>query len=209
MTDNLKPGLYRVKPGHQMDGAVVELKDINLSGLANCRLLRTYKEMNAGEMHTFEQKDLEPVPDSGTHTRTANYVCGFAFNTFNCVALIAKSKPEWQKGRLNGVGGKIEGNESPQEAMVREFDEETGIYTDHNKWTEFCTMKGPIWCVHFMVYNTVIDAYNTHILPNKEEPVHWYDTRLLPSNVLYNLRWLIPLCQDKTVCFPVEVRDGY
>ncbi len=55
------------------------------------------------------------------------YVCGFMFSPDKKqVALIRKTKPEWQKDLLNGIGGKIESGESPHEAMVREFYEESG-----------------------------------------------------------------------------------
>lgn len=40
---------------------------------------------------------------------------------------IVKKKPDWQKGRINFVGGKIEPGESPHEAARREFYEETGL----------------------------------------------------------------------------------
>ena len=43
------------------------------------------------------------------------------------VVLIRKSRPEWQAGRLNGVGGKVEEGEDPYQAMRREFWEETGV----------------------------------------------------------------------------------
>jgi len=50
-------------------------------------------------------------------------VVGFCF-TLNqqLVVLILKNKPEWQRGKLNGVGGKIkiDTDESPLDAMVRE-----------------------------------------------------------------------------------------
>lgn len=56
------------------------------------------------------------------------YVLGFMFDeNRNVVALIRKENPEWQRGKLNGIGGKIEEGESPFDAMVREFEEETGV----------------------------------------------------------------------------------
>lgn len=54
------------------------------------------------------------------------YVVGFAFDAYGAVALINKQKPEWMKGRWNGIGGKIEPGETPQAAMQREFKEEAG-----------------------------------------------------------------------------------
>lgn len=59
------------------------------------------------------------------------YVVGFLFNSITPdvgqkVVLIRKNKPDWQRGKLNGVGGKIEPGENAFNAMVREFEEETG-----------------------------------------------------------------------------------
>lgn len=69
------------------------------------------------------------------------YVVGFLFNkTMSNVALIEKIKPKWQKGFLNGIGGKIENNESALEAMIREFYEETGHKFEN--WQYYCRMKG-------------------------------------------------------------------
>jgi 8-oxo-dGTP pyrophosphatase MutT (NUDIX family) len=54
------------------------------------------------------------------------YVLGFVFDYgFHHVLLICKTSPEWQAGRLNGLGGKIEPGESPLQAMDRELREET------------------------------------------------------------------------------------
>lgn len=56
------------------------------------------------------------------------YVLAFIFNKdLDSVWLIKKNKPEWQKGCLNGIGGKIERGERPIDAMERELREETGI----------------------------------------------------------------------------------
>lgn len=56
------------------------------------------------------------------------YVVAFVFNeTLNRVWLIRKNKPEWQKGCLNGIGGKIEEGETAEEAMHRELLEESGV----------------------------------------------------------------------------------
>src|SRR4051812_33742321 len=55
------------------------------------------------------------------------YVCGFMFNSDaltskkGAVALILKVKPDWQKGKHNGIGGHIEWSDhNPLAAMVRE-----------------------------------------------------------------------------------------
>lgn len=58
------------------------------------------------------------------------------------VALIRKLKPSWQKGKLNGIGGKVEEGEHPSEAMAREFLEETGHSTCPTQWSHYCMMLG-------------------------------------------------------------------
>lgn len=70
------------------------------------------------------------------------YVLGFAFNLkADHVVLVHKNRPEWQKGHINGVGGKIEDFDATYaDAMAREFREETGIYTVGPEWEHFATM---------------------------------------------------------------------
>ena len=55
----------------------------------------------------------------------ASYCLGFIFNsTLDTVYLIQKLRPEWQYGKLNGIGGKIHNNENSLKAMIREAKEE-------------------------------------------------------------------------------------
>jgi len=71
-----------------------------------------------------------------------NYVLGFVFNKSRTkVALIKKNRPEWQAGKLNGIGGKIEENEACVDAMSREFLEETGYFIERNEWRHVLTME--------------------------------------------------------------------
>jgi 8-oxo-dGTP pyrophosphatase MutT (NUDIX family) len=43
------------------------------------------------------------------------------------VAMVSKTKPSWQAGRLNFPGGKIEPGETPRQAAIRENLEETAV----------------------------------------------------------------------------------
>ena len=82
------------------------------------------------------------------------YVCGLMFSSNKeSVALIVKNKPDWQKGLLNGIGGKIEEfdsinaknlKERSLNAMCREFKEETGVETFPQNWNLFLTMGSDI-----------------------------------------------------------------
>lgn len=73
------------------------------------------------------------------------YVVGFLFSADgNRVVLVLKSKPAWQRGRLNGVGGKVEPSDaSMRDAMIREWREETGD-TSEIDWRQFCTLASQI-----------------------------------------------------------------
>ncbi len=64
-----------------------------------------------------------------------DYVVGIIWDEDfeNCV-LIRKNRPDWQAGKMNGVGGKIENNEIPLSAMIRECKEESGL--DIQYWFE-------------------------------------------------------------------------
>jgi 8-oxo-dGTP diphosphatase len=119
-----------------------------------------------------------------------SYVLGFYFNLENTqVALIQKNRPDWQRGRLNGIGGHIEMGEGPDDAMNRESKEEAGIDA---KWNWFCTMQ-------FEDCNVFCYACSGDITPETmtDEVVGWYPVNNLPDNVIPNLKWLIPMALSK------------
>jgi 8-oxo-dGTP diphosphatase len=69
------------------------------------------------------------------------YVVGFLFSEDRKqVALIRKTHPDWQAGKLNGPGGKVEPNENQFQCMHREFLEETG--GDVRNWSLFAWIDG-------------------------------------------------------------------
>lgn len=118
-----------------------------------------------------------------------HYVAGFLFSSdFERVVLIEKQKPDWQKGLLNGVGGKIEPGETPEEAMRREFMEETGM--DVEDWTEYTTLGGEGWRVHFFYGIGNVEAAVT--LTDELVLVRRVDD-LWALPVIQNLQWLIPM----------------
>ena len=70
--------------------------------------------------------------------------------------LVRKNRPEWQKGLLNGIGGKIEPGESSLDAMRREFLEETSL--DIQDWTCFSQVQGEGYVLDF--YFAMTDYVN-------------------------------------------------
>ena len=73
-----------------------------------------------------------------------DYVIGFVFNeNYTEVLLVLKKSPPWQEGCFNGIGGKIEPDEEPSSAMLREFEEETGrpLLSCAMGYSYFATMR--------------------------------------------------------------------
>lgn len=128
-------------------------------------------------------------------TAAQGYVVGFLVDpSTDHVALIRKGRPEWQAGKLNGVGGHIEPGESPAAAMVREFGEETGAMV--GRWVPMLTMPFP---------GAVITFYRCHmpwmqwpdLQQMTDEPLEvWRIGQLIGKrrrDMIPNLRWLLPL----------------
>ncbi len=96
---------------------------------------------------------------------------GLAFNRqHNKVLLQMKRRgPEFNIGFLNPPGGKLEEGETPLDCMVREFAEETGLYTVDSQWLQFHYERHQsgteLWCYTTDEVN-LIHAENTTNEPN-------------------------------------------
>lgn len=145
------------------------------------------------------------------------YVAGLMFSeNRECVALITKNKPDWQKGLLNGIGGKIEeddydnkrgrtrGSDSSLNAMRREFQEETSVF--HQDWELFLTMHGgneesdnqqykEEWSVDF--YRTFSDkVFDVKSITDENVDIYFVGG-ISDLNMIDNLQWIILLSLDK------------
>lgn len=119
------------------------------------------------------------------------YVLGFCFMHYMSeVVLIKKNKPEWQRGLLNGVGGKIEPGETPLQAMNREWREETG--GRELAWNHFLTMEFKGASVH--VFKRQLTG-GIEVSSTTDEQVGIYNVQevLRCPIVIPNLRWIIPM----------------
>lgn len=127
------------------------------------------------------------------HDTVNEYVVGIAYDEHKNVVLIRKTHPEWQAGKLNGVGGKVEPGETPFDAMVREFEEETGGY--EQEFQLFLIIDYPETETRLYFYKVEISRHSVNELksPTDEEilvipmnAVAWYPH-------MKNLSWIIPL----------------
>jgi 8-oxo-dGTP diphosphatase len=120
------------------------------------------------------------------------YVLGFAFDSAgDNVVLIKKTKPAWQAGKYNGVGGKTETGEAYMDAMAREFREETNV--EWGAWTYFCMMTGEDWkCACYYTFETYVLQ---NVQTATDEEVYTFSVQSLPETIS-NVPWLITAARN-------------
>lgn len=121
-----------------------------------------------------------------------DYVAGLLTDGFD-VSFVKKQRPAWQKGKYNLIGGKVEPGETFGEAMVREFEEETGVLV--NSWSLFLTLSfngGVVAFYRARVLNMTI----RRVRQMEDEEIVLLTTEELlqnPKSFLPNLQWIVPL----------------
>lgn len=119
------------------------------------------------------------------------FTLGFIFDTSGeKVLLVHKQKPEWQVGRINGIGGKIEEGETPVACIARETKEEACLDIPESEWIFLGTIQTDEWIMHtFMAtYGGPLDDAQK----GDYEEVEWFAVNALPKECIGNLKWLIP-----------------
>lgn len=130
-----------------------------------------------------------------------SYVVGFMFNDdLSRVALIRKTHPAWQAGKMNGIGGILEEEERSREGMVREFEEETGLKTSTLRWRHFADMSGvnndgQEFFIDFFATFGKLDHLKT-VTEERIELVSVIDVNPRRADMIDNLPWLIGLARD-------------
>lgn len=126
------------------------------------------------------------------------YCLGFLFSgapNYERVVLIRKVRPDWQAGKFNGVGGKVEKGETALEAMRREFLEECGVKKEN--WIPFALLDYPearVWC--FAAEDAMLIDGAVRTMTDEKVAVLVANPLWRCKERLPNLRWLIPLAQE-------------
>ena len=128
------------------------------------------------------------------------FVLGFLFSEDSSkVLLINKTKPTWQVGKLNGIGGKVEALETNVNAMIRECKEESDI--EYRNWQYYTSLEGADWSIS--VYKGFTDSIFKYKNLTEEQLSIITLSRgggisyNFPNNIIPNLSWLIPMALTK------------
>jgi len=133
--------------------------------------------------------------------RSIESTLGFVFNGDHCL-LIQKNRPDWQKGRLNGIGGKLEPGEYVIPGVIREIEEETGYPSSllcRLKWNHFTQMYFESSNARMHVLSAewtgldFWDYYDPDVDNGGEGTPVIVNINNLPNNCLPILHWLIPM----------------
>lgn len=128
------------------------------------------------------------------------YVLGFVFLNSHEVVLLLKNRPKWQVGLHNGVGGHIERDETPLNAMQREWKEEVRC-PHYVEWEQYALLARYDGTSPFVinVFRGFIPAGGVQygdITSREDQLVVIADPHALPDNCISNLSWLIPMALD-------------
>ena len=137
-------------------------------------------------------------------TRGLEYVLALLFTADGReVVLVRKTRPAWQAGRVNALGGKLNEGEDLLDAARREVREEAGV--DVARWEEFLVWHDAEY--RLRVVRAFDDAARVARTAEDQE-VFLANVGGLPFNVIDNLRWIIPLALDRDVAIPIAVNSA-
>lgn len=121
------------------------------------------------------------------------YTLAFLFDSnLENILLIEKNKPEWQKGYLNGIGGKFEKNESKFDCINREFKEETDL--EINTWDYVGIYEGSSFIIHIFT-STINDQLLNLFKSITDEQVSIYRV----NDILNNKHNILPSAKSAIV----------
>ena len=85
-----------------------------------------------------------------------------------------KKKNDVNHDKWIGIGGKFEHGESPEECMLREFKEETGLRLLSWKYRGIVTFVSDSWCEYMHLFTA--DAYEGTMKECDEGTLEWVET---------------------------------
>lgn len=120
------------------------------------------------------------------------YTIGILFDQEkDSVMLIKKVKPEWQAGKLNFPGGKIEEGENEFDCVAREFVEEAHVDIPPSEWVHIGRINNEdnyLVEIFMAIYD---EDRHGDWCSMTDEKIDWYAVTNLPKNVIHNIPFLV------------------
>jgi 8-oxo-dGTP diphosphatase len=125
------------------------------------------------------------------------YVLGFLFSEDRKnVVLLRKNKPNYQKGKMNGLGGKVEKVDGTFEtAMTREFQEEAGVVV--TDWKRFATVYNDDF--YIAVFKSFGDISNVRTMEDEIVSVVRLSNLHLFGEIMPNLKALLEVALNDDI----------
>lgn len=117
--------------------------------------------------------------------------------------MLALKKKGFGAGKYNGIGGKLELGETPEQAMLREAYEEAGIKPinyismGENEYSEF--INGEPVKLKFYLY--VADSWVGEPIETEEMKPYWFDIDKIPYDNMFvgDIYWLPLVLENKKI----------
>ena len=108
-----------------------------------------------------------------------------------------KKKNDFHEGKWNGLGGKFEQGETPEECVIREVKEESGLLLVNPKLHGFITFPMFDGKKDWYVFMFTSDKFSGELIDSKEGKLEWIpDEKLLDLNLWDGDRIFLPWLED-------------